>query len=318
MNRNLACRSLALAGLLALSFSPAVYALESVADLRWCPGTRDCLLWSPSDGAVHYSLYRGTGEQLPAVLDAAIDSCTVGSYTETTTGTFPEDAPAAGDLRWYLVATSDGEGAESAGHATSGPRSIDSAGTCFPSATAVLNEVDYDQAGTDNAEFVEIYNPGPAALDLAGIVLILVNGDTQAEYTRVRLSDATPVLAAGGYLVVGAAAIQASLPDGTPFVAFGLATNNMQNGAPDGVALFDVSSGTLIDALSYEGSIEAAQFDGVTGTFSLVEGTPTPLADSNSITGTLGRFPDGQDTGDAASDWFFISVPSPGASNPVP
>ena len=47
-----------------------------------------------------------------------------------------------------------------------------------------------------------------------------------------------------------------------------------QNGAPDGVALVDTAAGTLLDALSYEGAITAAQIG--SATVSLVEGTVLP------------------------------------------
>jgi hypothetical protein len=88
-----------------------------------------------------------------------------------------------------------------------------------------------------------------------------------------------------------------------------------QNGAPDGVALVDTANGTLLDALSYEGTITAAVIDGTT--YDLVEGTPLPasVADSNTVDGSLSRIPDGQDTNDAASDWTFTTTKTPGAAN---
>ena len=92
----------------------------------------------------------------------------------------------------------------------------------------------------------------------------------------------------------------------------------MQNGAPEGVALFDTVEGRLIDALSYEGSITAAQFDGVVGTFDLVEGSPAEAMDSGSVAGSLARIPNGGDSDDANADWAFVDTPTPGASNPSP
>jgi hypothetical protein len=84
------------------------------------------------------------------------------------------------------------------------------------------------------------------------------------------------------------------------------------------VALFDTTADALLDALSYEGPIVAAQFEGEARTYSLVEGTPASAADSNSIPGSLARFPNGADTGDADTDWSFNGLPSPGAENPIP
>ena len=100
-------------------------------------------------------------------------------------------------------------------------------------AELVLNEIDYDQVGADSGGFVEIFNAGSGAADLTGIALVLVDGGTSDEYLRRTLTGS---LAAGAYLVVEVDA---------------------QNGAPDGVALLGPSGG-LLDALSYEGAIEAA------------------------------------------------------------
>ena len=162
-----------------------------------------------------------------------------------------------------------------------------------PAGTArlVINEVDYDQIGADTGGFVEIANTGLAAATLDGIALVLVNGGDGAEYARKALSG---TLAAGAKLVV----------DVDP-----------QNGAPDGLALVDTAKETLLDALSYEGAINAATIG--TKVFDLVEGTmlPVDVADSNTVDGTLARIPDGTDTGSAAADWAFTTTSTPGAPN---
>jgi hypothetical protein len=156
-------------------------------------------------------------------------------------------------------------------------------------AKLVINEVDYDQVGTDANGFVEIYNKGGAAGDLSGIDLVAVNGGDDAEYDRVQL---TGTIAAGGYLAV---AIE------------------LQNGAPDGLALLHGT--TLLDALSYEGGITAATIGGQT--YNLVEGTllPATVADSNTVDGSLIRNPNGKDSDDAASDWAFTTTVTRGAAN---
>ena len=83
------------------------------------------------------------------------------------------------------------------------------------SARLVINEVDYDQVGADTGGFVEIANTGTSAATLDGIALVLVNGGDGAEYGRKTLTGS---LAAGAKLVVDV---------------------DLQNGAPDGVALVD-------------------------------------------------------------------------------
>lgn len=157
-------------------------------------------------------------------------------------------------------------------------------------AKLVVNEIDYDQVGADSGGFVEIFNAGGGEADLTGIALVLVDGGTGGEYLRRTL---TGTLAPGGYLVVEVDA---------------------QNGAPDGVALIS-AGGALLDALSYEGAIEAATIGGTT--YDLVEGTvlPAATADSNTVTGSLARIPNGSDTDDAATDWAFTSTVTQGAVN---
>jgi len=155
----------------------------------------------------------------------------------------------------------------------------------------VINEVDYDQVGADTAGFVEIRNAGDAAATLDGLAIVLVNGGDGAEYGRAALSG---TIAAGGHVAVDV---------------------DLQNGAPDGVALIDTASGNLLDALSYEGAITSAQIG--TLTYSLVEGTPldAAVADSNTVDGSLIRNPDGADTNDAAADWAFTTTVTRSAPN---
>jgi hypothetical protein len=159
------------------------------------------------------------------------------------------------------------------------------------SAKLVINEVDYDQVGADHDGFVELYNGGDAAADLTGLVLVPVNGGDSSEYSRKALEGS---LAAGAYQVVDV---------------------ELQNGAPDGLAVVDLTGHTLIDALSYEGAITAATIDGTT--YDLVEGTvlADTVADSNTVDGSLIRNPNGTDTNDAAADWAFTTAVTPGAAN---
>lgn len=182
-----------------------------------------------------------------------------------------------------------------------------------PTPTLVINEVDYDQIGADIDEFVEILNVGPVTVDLTGISLVLVNGATGLPYLTVSLGSAG-VVNAGGTVVVATTTVVT--PVGVPRVSFASASSNIQNGAPDGVALVDTVASTLLDALSYEGSITSAAIPGL-GTVGLVEGTPLPIstADSDTVAGSLCRLPNGSDTNDAATDWTFCGTPSPGATN---
>lgn len=182
--------------------------------------------------------------------------------------------------------------------------------TDAPVGSLVINELDYDQVGADTGEFIEIYNGGLTPADLSSVVLVMVNGSTSREYARVALSG---TLAPGAYAVVANAAV--TLPAG--MMRFAIANDTLQNGAPDGVALINTASGTMIDALCYEGSMMAATITGVTGTVSLVEGTvlATTVADSNTMPNSLARVPNGTDTDDANTDWRLSATPTPGAAN---
>ena len=132
----------------------------------------------------------------------------------------------------------------------------------------MINEVDYDQVGADTGGFVEIANAGDARRRPRRDRARARQRRRRTEYARKAL---TGTLAAGAYLVV----------DVDP-----------QNGAPDGLALVDTATDTLLDALSYEGAIDAATIGGAT--YDLVEGTllPVDVADSNTVEGTLARIPE--------------------------
>ncbi len=155
----------------------------------------------------------------------------------------------------------------------------------------VLNEIDYDQVGADSGGFVELYNDGLGTADLGGLALVFVNGGDGQEYLRVPLSGS---ILAGDFRVVSVDA---------------------QNGFPDGVALYDAVDQRLIDALSYEGPIRRAFIGSFA--YDLVEGTvlPTSVADSDTLTGSLARLPNGSDTNDAATDWAFTRTVTPGNPN---
>ncbi len=179
----------------------------------------------------------------------------------------------------------------------------------------VINEVDYDQIGTDNAEYIEIFNPSATAISLAGKQLLLINGNGNAIYNTIDLSSAGS-LASHQYLVVAGANV--TVPASAKKLDPGFVADAIQNGAPDGIALIDNTNHVLIDALSYEGPMTAVDLPGFPAPVSLVEGTvlPSNIADSNSVAGALCRSPDGQDTDNAATDWKFCTTLTIGTANP--
>ena len=177
-------------------------------------------------------------------------------------------------------------------------------------AKLVINEVDYDQVGQDQDEFIEIYNSGPGIADLTDIAIILVNGNTSEGYYTQSLASIGS-LGYDEYLVLASVNVIAALPVGTASIT--QADSFIQNGAPDGVVLVDTNHETVIDALSYEGEITNADIGFSNPSINLVEGTATTAIDTG--TGSLSRMPNGQDTDDAISDWEFTTITTPGAAN---
>jgi hypothetical protein len=180
----------------------------------------------------------------------------------------------------------------------------------------VINEVDYDQLNTDTNEFVEIYNTGLAPADLSEVAIVFVNGVGSAEYRRVSLAS-VGVLNPGQYLVVATASLLPTVAPDARTISFGPGGDYIQNGAPDGIALIFTGGPTLLDALSYEGSITSANITGFPAPVNLVEGNPlaASVADSNTGNASLVRLPNGTDANNADTDWLLTNTPTPGAAN---
>lgn len=167
-------------------------------------------------------------------------------------------------------------------------------GVMTTSGQVVINEIDYDQPGTDNAEYVELYNAGPSNIDLLNYTLELINGSNDTNYGSFLL---TGTIGASGYYVICSDA--ATVPNCDEEVL-----SSIQNGAPDAVGLRDVE-GALIDAVSYEGSVSAPY----------VETTGTTAGDSNSLDlVSLSRSPTGTDTDHNDND-FSLRCSTPGEVN---
>ncbi|MCB9283531.1 MAG: lamin tail domain-containing protein [Lewinellaceae bacterium] len=161
----------------------------------------------------------------------------------------------------------------------------------------IINEVDYDQVGTDLQEFIELRNMNTEVLDLSAFTLELVNGGDNSVYRTVNLPSVS--LAAGDYFVICA---NGSTVPNCDYHFDGAQSNRIENGAPDGMRLLwnEVS----IDALSYEGDVPGAG-----------EGSGAGLEDSNTTPGVgLSRVPDGSDTNHNNVD-FELTCITPGAAN---
>jgi hypothetical protein len=180
--------------------------------------------------------------------------------------------------------------------------------------TLTVNEVDYDQPGTDAAEFVELHAAGET--DLAGLLLVFFNGAVLPgqEYARVDLSSCG-TLAAGGFLVVSGPALTVA-PEAARVAPPGWESpNRIQNGPSDAVCIWDAISGRIVDAVSYNGVLHRAVLSGEPAELDVTEGSGGAPPDSGSAPGSLGRVPDGSDTESNALDFRFSPAPTPGAMN---
>jgi len=180
--------------------------------------------------------------------------------------------------------------------------------------TLLINEVDYDNISIDTAEFVELYNASGKILPLNGVKVVLVNGANNTPYQTIDLGAAGQ-LAIGQYLIIAGTGV--TVPTSAKRVNPLWSQDQLQNGAPDGIAIIDDVTKTVVDALSYEGSVTAAVIPGFAQPVSLVEGTPldAATADSNTTTMSLCRIPSGQDTNNAATDWTTCATLGVGKKN---
>ena len=143
--------------------------------------------------------------------------------------------------------------------------------TATPAAaqSVFINEIYYDNSGTDAGEAIEI--AGPAGTDLTGWTLVLYNGTGGAVYDTRTLT---------GMIL--------DQQNGFGTLPVTYAVTGIQNGAPDGIALVNASN-TVIQLLSYEGTFTAVvgPANGLISTDIGVDEDPAPAVGlSLQLTGT--------------------------------
>jgi DNA/RNA endonuclease G (NUC1) len=107
-----------------------------------------------------------------------------------------------------------------------------------PTGELRINEIHYDNAGTDAGEAIEI--EGPAGTNVTNYSIVLYNGNGGAPY-------GTPAVLTG--------TLPTSCPDRGVMVV-NYPADGIQNGPPDGIALIN-ASGQVVEFVSYEGSFLA-------------------------------------------------------------
>ncbi|NER13702.1 T9SS type A sorting domain-containing protein [Leptobacterium flavescens] len=159
------------------------------------------------------------------------------------------------------------------------------------SQSVFINEIHYDNAGTDVDEAIEI--AGPAGTDLTGWSLALYNGSNSSVYNTINLSG-----------------VLTNQQNGFGTLVEVLPSNGLQNGAPDGLALVD-NNGIVIQFLSYEGSITAANgpASGMSSTdIGVSETSGTPVGNSIQLTGTGSEFTDFSWQAEVASTYGTVNA----------
>jgi hypothetical protein len=136
-----------------------------------------------------------------------------------------------------------------------------------------INEIHYDNGGTDAGEAIEI--AGPVGTNLAGWSLVLYSVSTGATQGTV-------------YNTRALSGVIADQDDGYGTLSFTYPSNGIQNGAQDGVALVN-PQGEVVQFLSYEGAFTASNGPaaGLTATdIGVFEDSASPLGHSLQLTGS--------------------------------
>jgi Chaperone of endosialidase/GEVED domain len=154
----------------------------------------------------------------------------------------------------------------------------------------IISEIDYDNAGADNNEKIELY--GINGTNLTGWKLILYNGANGVAYNTLDLTGNIPFTCGGADgASYGVKVISYTGPDA------------IQNGSPDGVALVNASS-VVVEFLSYEGTFTAV--GGPANGMLSIDIAPG-FADSNTQEGSFERH--------ANTTWTFVTTNTFGVCN---
>lgn len=162
---------------------------------------------------------------------------------------------------------------------------------CAPADRPRIAEIYYDAPGVDTGfEFVELLNPGPAAIPLTGLRLEAGDGSGPSRWSLRWTAGVGDTIRGGGRFVIGGGQV-APAPDAS-------ATLDLQNG-PDAVRL--VWPDGAVEVVGYGAHEFTEYFCGA--------------AASDAASGqSLARIPDASDTGSNAAD-FRPAAPSPGRAN---
>jgi hypothetical protein len=169
-----------------------------------------------------------------------------------------------------------------------------------PSTHVVINEFLYDEGPLDVREFVELHNPSAANVDLSGWSLALHDPNGPS---AVRLLPPGSIIQAGGYFVLGTAAV--------PGVDLVLGQANVLPDGPQLMELVDLG-GVVVDSVAYEAARPLWPGRRTEGSPIFGEHISGSVRQSSQS-----RLRDGLDTQDNAND-FRVAPATPGRSNNLP
>jgi hypothetical protein len=193
-------------------------------------------------------------------------------------------------------------------------------------APVVINEFSYDDGGTDNYEFVELYNRMPTPVDISGWKIVVNDsaspgyGGSGAGSVPTQIIPAGTVLAPGAFYLLGNIAL---VPVAVPGVSQIMPANSIENGGAVGTPDFESielqdSNSVIIDSVVVEMGYAGGPFgphplegNGFFGELSCGDGQGGPTC-------STGRFLDGWDDNVNQTDFLVGFVPTPGASNTRP
>ena len=171
----------------------------------------------------------------------------------------------------------------------------------------VINEFQYDDSGTDDREFVELYNGSAVPVDISGWTLFAADATWPADNNPDYVIPANTILGAGQFYVLGAPLV----PNVNQIVVNGATSTNLWENDNETLTLTD-TLGFVHDTLAYEANKNGAV------TF------PTQFAEGVGIYGNMSsqdfspqswsRWFDGYDTNNNGRD-FGLRLATPGASN---
>jgi hypothetical protein len=213
------------------------------------------------------------------------------------------DPDCFGNATYCATETNCGDAADNDGDTTIDCADSDCtfAAACSPR----INEVRYDQSGTDTEEFVELY--APASLSLTGYTLVHVNGATGAP--TIWAADLTGRTVGTDRFWVLGSSVMTGLTEAV-WADFGVGDTNAMQNDQEALVLYwhrGLADERIVDAVAWEGPASLPA--------TAIEGTPATGIPTAAWNNTMGRYADGNDTNNNLADFVQSWWPTPGAAN---